>query len=145
MALVVRILNCYCCVDIDNSDLQYTLQNLITDWQYDKGMEITEGVLSEEELIPLTEMSHSMPGGSIIPFHQYINRRLLELANSESILGLLDVDDVETKGDQYRDRLFSFSSRDSSAVSHLIDITMANPSPQVSYSRVHYRNETFVP
>ena len=104
-------------------------------------MEITERVLSEEELIPLTQMDHSMPGGDIIPFYQYINRQLLEFANSESILGLLDVaDDVETKNDHHRDRLFSFSSRETSAVSHLIDITMAAPSSQVSNSRLHDLN-----
>lgn len=96
-------------------------------------MENTERVLSEEELIPLTQMNHSLPGGDIIPFHQYLNRQLLKLANSESILGLLDVDDVETKSDHHRDRLFSFSSRETSAVSNLIDITMRTPSPQVSY------------
>ena len=101
-------------------------------------MENTEKVLSEEELIPLTDMSHSMPGGDVIPFHQYLNRRLLELANSESILGLLDVDDVETKNDQQRDRLFSFSSRETSVVSNLIDITMRAPSPQVSHSSCVY-------
>ena len=127
-------------VDIDNSDLQCKLQRLSTDWQSDKGMEleITESVLSEEELISLTEIDYFMPGGDIIPFFQYINRKLLEMARSESILGLLDVDDVETKVDQTRDRLFSFTNRETSVVSHLINSAMLTLSPQVrKLSTIH--------
>ena len=116
---------------MDNSDLQHTLQKLSTEWQIDKDSEITDKVLSEEELNPLTEMSHSLSEGDEIPFYQYINRRLLEMSNSESILGLLDVD-IETKDEQYRDRLLSFSSRDTSAVSCLINSEMSAPSAQVS-------------
>ena len=116
---------------MDNTDLPHTLQKLSTEWQYDKDSEITDKVLSEEELLPLTEMTHSLQEGDSIPFYEYINRRLLEMSNSESILGLLDVD-VEMKDEQYRDRLLSFSNRKTSAVSYLIDNEMHSPSAQVS-------------
>ena len=116
---------------MDNTDLQHTLQKLNTEWQIDKDSEITDKVLSEEELIPLTEMRHSLSEGEVIPFYQYINRQLLEMSNTESILGLLDVD-TETKDEQYRDRLLSFSSRETSAVSCLINSEMYASSAQVS-------------
>ena len=116
---------------MDNSDLQHTLQKLSTEWQIDKDSEIMDKVLSEEELIPLTEMLHSLSEGDVIPFYQYINRELLEMSNSESILGLLDVD-IETKDEQYRDRLLSFSSKETSTVSCLINSEMCAPSAQVS-------------
>ena len=116
---------------MDNTDLQHTLQKLSTEWQIDKDSEIMDKVLSEEELIPLTEMSHSLSEGEVVPFYQYINRQLLEMSNTESILGLLDVD-IETKDEQYRDRLLSFSSRETSAVSCLINSEMSAPSAQVS-------------
>ena len=116
---------------MDNSDLQHTLQKLSTEWQIDKDTEIMDKFLSEEELNPLTGMPHSLPGGDEIPFYQYINRQLLEMSNSESILGLLDVD-IEAKDEQYRDRLLSFSSRGTSAVYCLIDSEMSDPSAQVS-------------
>ena len=133
-------MKCQYHADTDNRDLQCKLQKLSTDWQNDKGMEmeITESVLSEEELIPLTELNYVMPGGDIIPFFQYINRQLLEMASSESILGLLDVDDVKTKVDQTRDRLFSFTNRETSVVSHLINSAMLTLSPQVSYCTIHH-------
>ena len=118
-------------VDIENSDLQHTLQKLSTEWQFDKELEVTEKVLSEEELLPLTELQHSLKAGDPIPYYQFINRRLLEMANSESILGLLDVD-VETKDEQNGGRLFSFSNRETSAVTYLINNAISSASGQVS-------------
>ena len=115
---------------MDNTDLQHTLQKLSTEWQIDKDSEITDKVISEEELIPLTEMLHSLPWGDEVLFYQYINRQLFDMSNSESILGLLDVE-VEAKDEQYRDRLLSFSSRGTSAVSCLINSEMSDPSAQV--------------
>ena len=122
--------NLWLCVDIDNSDLQHTLQKLSTEWQFDKELKVTEKVLSEEELLPLMEMKHSSQGGDI-PYYEFINKRLLEMANSESILGLLDVD-VETQDEQHYERLLSFSNRKISAVTSLINNAMLTPSGHVS-------------
>lgn len=116
---------------MENTDLQHALEKLSNEFQSDKDSEITEKVLTEEELLPLTEMIHSLQGSDTIPFYEYINRRLLEMSNSENILGLLDVE-VEIKDEQFRDRLLSFSSRETSAVSYLINSEMSSPSAQVS-------------
>jgi len=87
--------------------------------------------LSEEDLISLTDMKHSLPDGDVIPYHEFVNRRILDMTKTESILELLDVD-VESTDDQNRGRLFSFSNREKSAVSQLIDNAMTSPSSQVS-------------
>ena len=119
------------CIDIDNSELQHTLQKLNTEWQFNKELTVTEIVLSEQHLIQLIEKKHFLQGGDVIPYYQLINRQLLEMANSGSILGLLDVN-VEVKDEQNCGGLLSFSSRETSAVTYLISNAMSSPSGHVS-------------
>ena len=80
----------------------------------------------EEGLIQLAEMQHTLPEGNIIPFYQFINKRLQEMANSEIILGLLDVN-FETKDDQHHDNFNKVS-----AIPHWINNVMSASSAQVS-------------
>ena len=81
----------------------------------------------EEGLIQLMEMKHGLPGDNTIPFYQFINNWLLEMANDEIILGLLDVH-FETKDDQHHNTMYN---REISTI-HLISNVMSTPSAQVS-------------
>lgn len=120
-------------VDLKTSNLRQILQREqdSSDWQFDKELDATDKSLSEEELLPLTTMDHSLSGGETVPYYKFINEKLLEIAKSEICLDLLYVD-TETKDDfskhQSRkfDKKFSFCTR-------LTDSIKTNSSAQVSF------------
>lgn len=116
---------------MDNCDLHQTLEKLSSYQESDEELEIIYKFLSEEKLILLTEMSHTLSDGETIPFYEYINRRLKEMVNTESILGLLYVNVETRKDDQDEGELFAFNNKEFSSVSHLIN-AMSSPSAQVS-------------
>ena len=120
-------------VDLKTSNLRQILQREqdSSDWQFDKELDATDKCLSEEELLPLANMDHSLSGGETVPYFKFINEKLLEMAKSEICLDLLYVD-TETKDDfskhQSRkfDKIFSFAT-------HLTDSVKEKFSAQVSF------------
>ena len=67
------------------------------------------------------------------PYFKFVNEKLLQIRDSDSILELLDVDD-ETKGDVtgHHRRLSNFSNEENSIV-NLISKGIETSSAQVSY------------
>lgn len=128
-----------CFVDLENSNLRKILQQLqhdSTDWQFDKEMDATDKRLSEEELLPLTEMNHSLPGDEIIPYYEFINLELQKMTKTEVILELLDVD-METK------HTFNFGNRKISLFTHLTERVTTASSAQVSAVDIYTTTHTY--
>lgn len=118
-------------LDLETSNLRKILQREqdSDDWQFDEDLDATDKCLSEEELLPLTEMNH-LSGSETIPYYQFINEKLLEMAKSEIILELIDID-VDKKDDFNKCHNRKFN-RKNSFVTHLTNNIMENSSAQVS-------------
>ena len=119
-----------------NNNLRKILQrdHDSADWQFDEELDATDKILSEEELLPLTEMNH-LSGSETVPYYQFINERLLEMAKSEIILELVDID-VDMKDDFNKNHNRKFN-RKNSFVTHLTKNIMINSSAQVSLYYKH--------
>ena len=129
---------CFCInityLDLETSNLRKILQKEhdTTDWQFDKELDVTEKCLSEEDLLPLTEMDHTVSGGETVPYYQFINEKLLEVTENKIILELLDVNMEATKDDfsKYQNRKFN---RRNSFVAHVTNSIETDASAQVRY------------
>jgi len=86
--------------------------------------------ITEEHLIPLLEMNHSLSQGDDVLFYEIMNRHLLQLVKTANILELLNVD-IDNSQDNRRSRSFSVINKEESVVKELIRNTMDEPSPQV--------------
>ena len=117
-------------VELSNSNLHATLKQL-----YDSELNTTNKYLTEEELMPLMELPlmELHQNSDATPYFKFVNEKLLQMRDSDSILELLDVDD-ETKGDvtRHHRRWSSFSNEDNSIV-NLIGKFIETSSPQVRY------------
>ena len=123
-------------IDLKSSNLRKILQREqdSTNWQFDKELDATDKSLSEEELLPLTEMDH-LSGSQTIPYYQFINERLLEMAKSEIILELIDIDkDTNDDYNKYQNRKFN---RKNTFVTYLTNNIMTKSSAQVSFCYVY--------
>ena len=128
----------YVCINIIYVDLKTTnLRQILqqeqdsTDWQFDKELDATDKCLSEEELLPLTEMDHSLSDGETVPYYQFINEKLLEITKSEIIVELLDVN-MESKDDFSKHQNKKFNAK-CSFVECLTNNRGTNSSAQVSF------------
>ena len=106
-----------------------------SDQQLDKPLDAPDKYITEDDLIPLMEMTHSLQQGDEIPFFECVNRSLLELVKSANILELIniDIDNPPEHLNQSRSKSFSAATvnNEESVVKELITNVMNNPSPQV--------------
>jgi len=133
--LVNRVL-IYIYTDLQGN-LESTLRQFIgPDQQLDKPLDAPDKYITEEDLIPLMEMTHSLQQGDEVPFFECVNRSLLQLVKSANILELIniDIDNPPENLNQSRSRSFSVAAtvnNEESVVKELIRNAMDNPSPQV--------------
>jgi len=120
------------------TDLDSNLSNILkqfesTDQQLDKQLDSPDKYITEADIIPLLEMSHSLTQSDDVPYYEFINRHILQLVKSANILELLDID-VKTPPDNLnrsQSKLLSTSVTEESVVKEMVRTSMDNPSPQV--------------
>ena len=129
-----------------HKDLESNLQNILkqfesTDQQIDQHLDAPDKYISEEDIIPLLQMTHTLQQGNEVPYYEFINSHLLQLVKSANILELLDVD-IETPPDNLnksRTRLLSTSVKEESIVREMVRTSMDDPSPEVRTAFIPYK------